>query len=70
MNTSRYSLLSIARSLLMTMLFLLSSPVVQAQGFVPLQDVAQVATRNNHTCALTTGGGVKCWGAEQRRSAR
>jgi alpha-tubulin suppressor-like RCC1 family protein len=24
--------------------------------------VAAVSTRNNHSCALTAGGGVKCWG--------
>lgn len=27
-----------------------------------LQNIQQLATGDNHTCALTTTGGVKCWG--------
>jgi hypothetical protein len=41
-----------------TMLMLLSGPVA-AQPSMP---VTQVAGGQSFTCALTTNGGVKCWG--------
>ncbi len=31
-------------------------------SLVPLQDIRQVTTSDRHTCALTTAGGIKCWG--------
>ncbi|MCP4537578.1 MAG: hypothetical protein GY832_10560 [Chloroflexi bacterium] len=38
----------------------LYSPLLWAGS---LQDITQVAASWSHTCALTTGGTVRCWGA-------
>ncbi|MFN8487967.1 MAG: hypothetical protein U0350_10265 [Caldilineaceae bacterium] len=36
--------------------------LAQASNPAPLPNISQVALGYNHTCALTTTGGVKCWG--------
>ncbi|MFN8487968.1 MAG: hypothetical protein U0350_10270 [Caldilineaceae bacterium] len=36
--------------------------LAQVSNPAPLPNISQVALGYNHTCALTTTGGVKCWG--------
>ncbi|MBX3014407.1 MAG: hypothetical protein KF832_22990 [Caldilineaceae bacterium] len=41
----------------------LGASITAPADFVPLSDIAQVATGGFHTCARTNGGAIKCWGA-------
>lgn len=51
-------------SLLLLLGLMVYFPSTYAQ--TPLNDILQVAAGNGHSCGLTTGGGVKCWGANNR----
>jgi alpha-tubulin suppressor-like RCC1 family protein len=39
-----------------------SNPPLETADLPPLQNIIAIAAGGYHTCALTSGGGVKCWG--------
>ena len=39
------------------------TPVLDSTGLAPLENVAQIAAGQNHTCALLQSGQILCWGS-------
>jgi hypothetical protein len=50
-------------SCLLAVLLCFGLTTTPASAQAPLTDIAQVSAGGFHTCALTTSGGVKCWGS-------
>ncbi len=44
----------------------LTTGLSPAHAQTPLNEIVQLAAGGGHTCGLTTNGGVKCWGANNR----
>jgi alpha-tubulin suppressor-like RCC1 family protein len=52
--------------LALLLLLAFSTILIPAHAQTTLNDISQVAAGGGHSCGLTTGGGVKCWGSNSR----